>query len=57
MEQYFKKADGTIIQVNSNHDIDSLKARFTECDANGNEVKKEKPKEKPKAKKSKKEDK
>ena len=57
MTQYFKKADGTIIQVNSNHDIDSLKARFTECDADGNEVKKEKPKEKPKAKKSKKEDK
>ena len=51
MERYFKKADGTIIQVNSNHDIDSLKARFEECDANGNAIKKEKPKAKPKAKK------
>ena len=51
MEQYFKKADGTIIKVSPNHDINSLKDRFTECDANGNELKKEKPK-KPSKKKA-----
>ena len=56
MEQYFKKADGTIIKVTPNHDINSLKDRFTECDADGNEVKKEKPKKASK-KKDKKEDK
>ena len=44
MEQYFKKADGTIIKVHANHDINSLKDRFTECDAKGNEIKAEKPK-------------
>ena len=48
MTQYFKKVDGTIIQVNSNHDINSLKERFTECDVNGNELKHEKPKTKKK---------
>ena len=41
---YFKKQNGIIIEANSNHDLDSLKERFTECDANGNELKKEKPK-------------
>ena len=54
MEQYFKKADGTIIKVDANHDINSLKDRFTECDAKGNEIKAEKPK-KP-SKKAKKKD-
>ena len=44
MQKYFKKQDGTIIEVNSNHDLKSLNDRFTECDANGNELKKEKPK-------------
>ena len=41
---YFKKSNGTIIKANSNHDINSLKERFVECDANGNELKKETPK-------------
>ena len=54
MEQYFKKADGTIIKVHANHDINSLKDRFTECDAKGNEIKAEKPKKE--AKKAKKKD-
>ena len=43
-ERYFKKADGTVIEVQPQHDIESLKDRFTECDANGKELKKEKPK-------------
>ena len=51
MGRFFKKANGVIIPVVSNHDIDSLKLRFEECDANGNAIKKEKPKAKPKAKK------
>jgi len=51
MEQYFKKADGTIIKVSPNHDINSLNDRFTECDANGNEIKAVKPK-KPSKKKA-----
>ena len=51
---YFKKPNGVIIEANSNHDLDSLKERFTECDANGNEMKAEKPK-KP-SKKAKKKD-
>ena len=50
MGRYFKKSNGTIIEVCSNHDIDSLKSRFEECDANGNAIKKDKPKAKPKAK-------
>ena len=41
---YFKKLNGIIIKANSNHDINSLKERFVECDANGNELKKETPK-------------
>ncbi len=59
MEQYFKKADGTIIKVTPNHDINSLKERFTECDAKGNEIKAEKPKKEAKkaSKKDKKKDK
>ena len=59
MEQYFKKADGTIFKVTPNHDINSLKERFTECDAKGNEIKAEKPKKEAKkaSKKDKKEDK
>ena len=54
MEQYFKKADGTIIKVHANHDINSLKDRFTECDAKGNEIKAEMPKKS--SKKAKKKD-
>ena len=47
-ERYFKKADGTVIEVQPQHDIKSLEERFTECDANGKELKKEKPKAKKK---------
>jgi hypothetical protein len=49
--KYFKKPNGVIIQVGSHHDLESLKARFIECDIEGNPIKKEKPKAKPKAKK------
>ncbi len=57
--EYFKKANGTIIKVTPNHDINSLKERFTECDAKGNEIKAEKPKKEAKkaSKKDKKKDK
>ena len=51
MERYFKKPNGTLIALQSHHDLDSLKSRFVECDANGKELKKEKPK--PKASKKK----
>ena len=63
MEQYFKKANGTIIKVTPNHDINSLKERYTECDAKRNEINAEKPKKEAKkepkkaSKKDKKEDK
>ena len=49
MQKYFKKLNGVIIEATPDHDIESLKARFEECDVNGNAIKKEKPK--PKAKK------
>ena len=51
--EFFKKANGMVFKVMPNHDIESLKARFEECDAKGNPIKKEKekPKAKPKAKK------
>ena len=49
--KYFKKANGMVYKVMPNHDIESLKARFEECDAKGNAIKKEKPKAKPKVKK------
>ena len=48
---YFKKPNGIIMKANSDHDLDSLKSRFMECDSNGNEIKEEK---KPKKKASKK---
>tara|TARA_Y100001963_G_C6647456_1_gene384010 strand:+ start:427 stop:636 length:210 start_codon:yes stop_codon:yes gene_type:complete len=44
MDRYFVKKDGTVIAVGPQHDIQSLKDRFTECDVNGKELKKEKPK-------------
>ena len=47
--KFFKKPNGMVYKVMSNHDIKSLKARFEECDANGNAIKKEKPKAKKKA--------
>ena len=50
---YFKKPNGVIIEANSNHDLDSLKERFTECDADGNEIKEEKPKKASKKKENK----
>ena len=51
--EFFKKPNGVVFKVMPNHDIESLKARFEECDANGNAIKKEKPKAKPKASKKK----
>tara|TARA_R110002096_G_scaffold344053_1_gene536961 strand:- start:267 stop:428 length:162 start_codon:yes stop_codon:yes gene_type:complete len=53
MQQYFKKASGVIIKVAPNHDLNSLKQRFIECDVDGNELKKEKPKKESKKKVSK----
>ncbi len=46
MSQYFKKPSGVVIEVNSNHDINSLKSRFEECDVNGNPIKKKPVKKK-----------
>ena len=51
MERFFKKGNGTIIIANANHDIQSLENRFTECDENGQEIKKVVKKEVKKAKK------
>ena len=48
--KFFKKPNGMVYKVMPNHDIESLKARFEECDANGNAIKKEKPKAKAKKK-------
>lgn len=48
---YFKKLNGVIIKATPAHDLDSLKSRFLQCDANGNEIKEDK---KPKAKAKKK---
>lgn len=43
--EIFKKPSGVVFQVKPNHDLNSLKERFVECDVNGNEIKKEaKPK-------------
>ena len=47
MKRFFKKGNGTIIEVNANHDLQSLKDRFEECDKEGNPMpKKSKKKEK-----------
>tara|TARA_R110002074_G_scaffold373024_2_gene548639 strand:- start:275 stop:430 length:156 start_codon:yes stop_codon:yes gene_type:complete len=51
MDRYFKKSSGIIIKVNSSHNLDSLKSRFTECDINGKEIKKAVKKAKKKDKK------
>ena len=40
MAKYFKKPNGVVIEATSSHDLDSLKDRFEECDANGKAVKK-----------------
>tara|TARA_Y100001938_G_C8068988_1_gene421972 strand:- start:268 stop:429 length:162 start_codon:yes stop_codon:yes gene_type:complete len=39
-KRYFKKSNGTIIQLKPQHDIKSLEDRFEECDVNGNAIKK-----------------
>ena len=44
MAQYFKKPNGVIIEMQTNHDIASLKDRFVECDVNGKEIKKKETK-------------
>ena len=51
MERFFKKTSGIIIKAGDNHDIESLKSRFMECDSNGQEIKKEVKKVAKKAKK------
>ena len=51
--KYFKKPNGVVIEVQPNHDLDSLKSRFEECDVNGKAIKKA-PKDKPKKKAKKK---
>ena len=40
MSQYFKKPNGAIIEVTTEHDLASLKDRFVECDVDGKEIKK-----------------
>mgnify|MGYP003133124501 CR=1 FL=1 len=40
MERYFKKPNGVIVQMHKYHNENDLKARFIECDAKGNELKK-----------------
>ena len=40
MAKYFKKPNGVVIEVTPSHDLDSLKERFEECDANGKAIKK-----------------
>ena len=52
MAKYFKKPNGVVIQVNEHHDINSLKERFEECDANGKAIKVEKKVAKKPSKKS-----
>jgi hypothetical protein len=53
MSIYFKKTNGVIIEAGDNHDINSLRERFIECDKDGNEIKKEAPKPKKKSSKKK----
>ena len=50
MEKYFRKTNGDIIKVMPNHDLDSLMSRFTECNEDGSELKKEVPKKSSKKK-------
>ena len=40
MAKYFKKPNGVVIEATTSHDLDSLKDRFEECDANGKAIKK-----------------
>mgnify|MGYP004453682763 CR=1 FL=1 len=53
MAKYFRKNNGTIIEATGNHDLASLKERFAECNADGSDLKKEKPKPKTKKKEGK----
>ena len=50
--KYFKKPNGVVIEVQPNHNLDSLKDRFIECDTYGKELKKEKPVKKASKKKA-----
>ena len=51
MAQYFKKPSGIVFEATENHDLASLKDRFTECDVDGKEIKKTVKKKTKKAKK------
>ena len=53
MAKYFKKPNGVVIEASPSHNLDSLKDRFEECDANGKAIKKaeKKPDKKPSKKK------
>ena len=44
MSQYFKKPNGAIIEVTTEHDLASLKDRFVECDEKVKEIKKKEKK-------------
>tara|TARA_B100000424_G_C22603038_1_gene336752 strand:+ start:224 stop:364 length:141 start_codon:yes stop_codon:yes gene_type:complete len=43
-EKYFKRPNGDVVKYDptKKHDLDSFKARFEECDANGNKKSKAK---------------
>jgi len=44
---YFKRPNGDVIEYDKDrHNLESFKARFEECDKNGNPVKKKKKKAK-----------
>ena len=47
-DKYFKKPSGAVIKATAEHDLSSLKSRFSECNADGSALK-----PKPKAKKKK----
>ena len=51
MAKYFKKPNGVVIEATPSHDLDSLKERFVECDANGKPIKVEKKVDKKPSKK------
>ena len=51
MAKYFKKPNGVVIEVTPSHDLDSLKERFEECDANGKALPEKETKKVSKAKK------
>ena len=51
MDKFFKKPSGMIFKAEPQHDLQSLKDRFEECDQNGNKIKKAVKKVAKKAKK------